>query len=141
MSVPESKRQENKLQVLLDAQSLTSYTLRICKNPKVFNPEFQHLLTEKITNTSIDIFVDLWTANNILMKPGTENFTKNRKDRKELQQKAAHNCNNMLALIQIAKPIFHLTGKRVRFWGKNIIKVRNLIRAWEESDNKRYKDV
>lgn len=106
MSVPESKRAENKLQVLLDAQSLAAYTLRICKNPKVFTPDFQHLLTEKITNTAIDIFVNLWTANNILMKPGTENFTDNRKERKRLQDEAARNCNNLLALIQIAKPIF-----------------------------------
>ena len=138
MSVPESKRAENKLQVLLDAQSLAAYTLRICKNPKVFTPDFQHLLTEKITNTAIDVFVNLWTANNILMKPGTENFTDNRKERKRLQDEAARNCNNLLALIQIAKPIFHLSGKRVRFWGKNVIKVRNLTRAWQESDIKRF---
>jgi len=138
MSVPESKRAENKLQVLLDAQSLAAYTLRICKNPKVFTPDFQRLLTEKITNTAIDIFVNLWTANNILMKPGTENFTDNRKERKRLQDEAARNCNNLLALIQIAKPIFHLSGKRVRFWGKNVIKVRNLTRAWQESDIKRF---
>lgn len=138
MSVPESKREENKLQVLLDAQSLAAYTLRICKNPKVFIPEFQHLLTDKIASTAVDIFVSLWTANNILMKPGTENFTDNQKERKRLQDEAARNCNNLLALIQIAKPIFHLSGKRVRFWGKNIIKVRNLTRAWQESDNKRF---
>ena len=138
MAVPESKREENKLQVLLDAQSLAAYTLRICKNPKVFDPEYRDAFTYKITDTSIDIFVRLWTANNILMKPGTENFNDNRRERKRLQDEAARYCNNMLALIQIAKPLFHLTGKRVRFWGKNIIKVRNLIRAWQESDNKRF---
>ena len=59
-------------------------------------------------------------------------------ERRHLQERAARNCNNLLALMQLAQKLFHLKLKRIKYWGEKTIAARNLIRAWKESDYKRY---
>lgn len=60
------------------------------------------------------------------------------KMRKALQERAARNCNNLLALIQLAKTIFHLKSKRVKYWSEKTIDVRGYLRSWRDADSKRY---
>ena len=60
------------------------------------------------------------------------------KERKRLQEEAARDCNNLLALMQIAKTLFHLETRRVKHWGKKTIEVRNRIRDWKDGDSRRY---
>ena len=134
MSVPESERGHGKFEVLVKANDLAVYTMRITKNPKVFMPEYQTALTNDIINTAKEIFIKCWTANNIKVGDDAENYI----TRKRLQEEAARECNNLLALIQMAKPLFHLAGKRVKYWGKKTIEVRNEIRDWKAGDSKRY---
>jgi hypothetical protein len=133
VSVPETQRTHGKLEVLTKAMDLAVYTLRITKNPKVFPPEYQSSMTDDIIRTAKDIYIDAWTANNISVRSADD-----WKERKYLQERAARNCNNFLALIQLAKPLYHLSSKRIAYWGKLIIEVRNLIRKWKDSDSKRY---
>lgn len=135
MSVPEGKRGESKFAVLVKAQQLCIYTIKICNNKKVFLQEYQSALTNDIIQTAKDIFIDCWTANNIMVRGNEER----QKERRYLQERAARNCNNLLALMQIAQTLFHLKLKRIKYWGMNTIEVRNLIRAWIESDAKRFK--
>jgi hypothetical protein len=135
MSVPEGERSHGStLEVLVKARELASYTLHICTNENTFPPQFQAAITGKIEETAINIFVDCWTANNILIGKDPERW----QYRKRLQERAANNCNNLLAIIQIAQAVFHLKLKRVKYWGSMIIDTRNLIRGWRESDCKRY---
>lgn len=61
--------------------------------------------------------------------------------RRELQLRAARECNRLLALIGIAKSSFHLKNKRVKFWTGKVLKVRGMIRSWNESDSKRYSQI
>ncbi len=133
MSVPESKRSQGKLEVITKTLDLATYTLTITSNKKIFKPEYDHSITDKLNETATNIFVDCWTANNVrVITP------EHLKVRTELQQRAARNCNVLLALIQLAKKLFHLDTKRVRYWGNKILDCRNLIRAWREADIKRY---
>lgn len=134
MSVPVGRRQKNKFEVMLEAQALTVYTIKICCNKKVFLPEYQSAITDDIIRTAKDIYVNIWQANNILVKEKAHAVK-----RLELQREAAMQCNNLIALMQIAKTVFHLSSKRIKFWGASTIKVRGLIRAWAEADKKRYK--
>lgn len=135
MSVPEGQRGQSKFAVLVKAQQLCIYTIKICNNKKIFLPEYQSALTNDIIQTAKDIFIDCWTANNIMVRGDEEKW----KERRKLQERAARNCNNLLALMQIAQTLFHLKLKRIKYWGTNTIEVRNLIRTWIESDAKRYK--
>ena len=67
---------------------------------------------------------------------------KNKKElwlwRSKLQRQAILDCNNLLALIGLAHPLFHLKGKRVEYWSEQTLKVRNYIKKWRESDVDRY---
>lgn len=134
MSVPETQRGQAKLQVLVDARYLAKYTLQITANEKVFKPEYQRSLTDDIVKTAKDIFTMAWTANNIRVGDDIENWN----ERKRLQEMATRKCNDLLALIDLAKPVFHLSAKRVKYWGKLTIKVRQEIRNWKTGDSKRY---
>lgn len=134
MSVPEGLRKESKLEVIVKARELAAYTIRITKNPKVFLPEYNTAITNDIISTAKNIFIDAWTANNIYVKEA-----KDWEERSRLQQKAALECNNLLALMQLAQEIFHLSTRRIKYWGSKTIEVRNKIRAWHDADRERYK--
>lgn len=133
MAVAEGERSQSKLEVIVKALDLATYTIRITNNPKVFLPEYRSSLTDDIIRTAKDIYIDAWTANNVLVKTADD-----WKIRKALQERAARNCNNLLALMQMAKSVFHLKSKRVKYWGEKTITVRGYIRDWRDGDSQRY---
>lgn len=133
MSVPVNHRSHGKLEACVKAHDLCCYTLRITSNKKIFTTEFQEALTDKINSTVLNIHTLCWTANNILV-----NSAEDMEQRLVLQERAAIECNNLLSLMDIAKSIFHLETRRIKYWGGLTIEARNLIRAWRESDRKRY---
>lgn len=136
MAVPKGQQSESKLLVNELARDLAVYTIRITSNPKVFLPQFQTAVTNEIIRCAINIHKCAWTANNVVVRGqyGREKYTMRRK----YQEMAAAECNNLLSLIDIAKPLFHLDAKRCRYWGGLTVEVRNKIRGWTESDAKRY---
>lgn len=93
-------------------------------------------LTDKINQLAIDIHVEVWTANNVIVKS-----PEHLKYRRRLQESAAIKCNTLLAMIDLARPIFHLSWRRFEYWSRKVLKVRNLIRAWKKSDAERYKKI
>jgi len=133
MSVPVNQRTHGKLEVCVKAHDLCCYTLQITANKKNFTQEFQEALTNRIVEAAIDIHTLCWSANNILV-----NSVDDLRERTMYQEKAAIKCNILLSLIEVAKRIFHLSTKRVTYWAGKTIETRNLIRAWRESDLKRY---
>ena len=81
-----------------------------------------------------DINRYIWAANNILVKSKEEYA-----ERRRYQEKAALICNTLLADIEIARAMFHLRGKRVKYWTGQVVEIRNRTRAWIKSDADRYK--
>lgn len=136
MSVPVGERRESRLEVFVQALDLVTYTLRITKNEKIFLPEYQRQVTDDIIETAKSIYIDAWDANNVRVTTKDD-----RRARRELQLRAARECNRLLALIGIAKSSFHLKNKRVKFWTGKVLKVRGMIRSWNESDSKRYSQI
>ena len=133
MSVPVNQRSHGKLEACVKAHELCCYTLRITSNKKIFIADFQLALTDRINETALNIYSMCWSANNILV-----NSADDMNRRLDLQEQAAVSCNILLSLMDIAKSIFHLSSKRVKYWGGLTIEARNLIRAWRDSDRKRY---
>lgn len=121
------------MEACVKARELCVYTLRITVNPKIFKPEYQHALTDKIVDTALEIQNLSWSANNVLVNSAEDMYR-----RLDYQDRAADACNNLLSLIEIAKPIYHLATKRVIHWSGLAIETRRLIRAWREADRKRY---
>ena len=135
MSVPKYARTESKLEVCVKAHELSCYTILITSNAKIFKPEFQRSLTDRITEAAIEIFTLVWSANNVLVRDREDAQTRLR-----LQAEAAVQCNVLLPLIEIAWKVFHLSSKRVRYWSGMVIETRNMVRAWREADAKRYRE-
>ena len=136
MSVPVNMRSHGKLEVCVKAHDLCCYTLKITSNKKIFVTEYQTSLTDKINTIDLDIWSNVWTANNILVKTKTDAV-----ERLKLQQEAARMCNVLLSMIDVAAKIFHLASNRIQYWGGKVIDTRNMIRAWRESDKKRYENI
>lgn len=134
-NVPDTP-QNRQLNAVWYARELALYTIKICDNENVFLPKHRQSLTDDIVRTATAIYLNSWTANNIRV---TE---KNKKEmwpwRNRLQRQAILDCSKLLALIGLTHPLFHLKGKRVEYWSDQVIKVRNYIKKWRESDIERY---
>ena len=133
MSVPLPKRDPGELNVNTLARAMCVYTLRITANPKTFPPD-QASYTELLRRTAIQIHVLCWRANNIKV-----NDDQRYRDRIEAQARAADLCNDLYAMIEVAKPLFHLSSRRTVYWQNQVVNVRNHIRGWHDSDAKRLK--
>lgn len=134
LSVVEPARHKGRMEVHVKAQALAAYTALILKNPKVFDPEVDTELVNRIRNCAYDIYAKSWSANKI--KADTNKI--NREMRYRTQEEAIRLCDEMLAYIGIAKAVFHLRKKRMKYWSGMIMNVRALLQAWKESDVTRY---
>ena len=108
MSVPVGKRGENKLAAAMAANELATHTIKICCNANVFKLKYQTALTNDIVSTAKDIAKLTMRANNVLVKS-----TQLAQLRLRYQYEAAIKCNDMLTLIHLANPVYHLPGRRV----------------------------
>lgn len=133
MSVPVNQRTHGKLEACVKAKELCCYTVKITSNKKIFVAEYQEALTNRIIDCALNIHLFSWGANNILV-----NSVEDMRERLLLQEKAALECNQLLALMEVAKSVFHLSSKRIEYWAGRTIETRTLIKAWRESDRKRY---
>lgn len=115
------------------ARELAAYTQSICSNEKVFLPKYADT-TNDIVRTAREIYLSEWEANNVMVGNDLAAWI----DRKKRQREAASMCNRLLALIGLAKPLYHLRGKQFRHWSELTVDTRSLLRAWMEADRKRY---
>ena len=134
MSVPEGKRTESRMKVFVEAQELCAYTVQITSNTKTFNPQVDDDIIKRIRNCGYDIYAMAWRANKIRADTSKEN----RLLRYDLQMDAIGLCDDMLVYIGIAKKVFHLSSKRMKYWAGKILDVQKLLRAWKDSDIRRY---
>lgn len=135
MSVRTDERKEGKLELFIRSRGQAKYTLQITKNKKIFLKDYQEEVTSKINALAIDIHINLWAANNIKVDTPS-----NYEERRKHQELACVDCNSLLGMIDIAKPLFHLSGKRCKYWTDWVVEVRNKSRAWIKSDAERYKE-
>lgn len=133
MSVPEYERGEGKFTVLIEANNLVCYTLQICSNEKNFDPKFQKVIMDDIVQTTKSIFIDAFTANEIKVDNADD-----AKDRLKLIKHSITACNRVFALLQIAKKLYHIDSKRVKYWGTKIKTTKELLKKWYLSERKRY---
>lgn len=137
MSVIESNRQWNRFMVTNKTNDLYGYTSKILRNQKNFPYEDDPDLINTIKRTARRIHVDAFRANEIKRVDTHKKKVK----RLELQQRAISNCNELLALVDMTRTVFHTPNKRRKYWGKKILIARSFLEKWNESDAKRYKHL
>ena len=122
------------LEACQKAMDLSLHTIKICSNKKIFAEEYQGALTDDIIRCAKDIYIFAWDANNIYVTKENGNIEL----RERLQKQAISKCNELLALINIARRLFHLKESKVRYWSQMTIDTRKLIRKWREANVKQY---
>jgi len=130
-----------KLQAIVDAKRLASYTSHIVKNVNVFKPEddFNDDLRTELVHTSRSVYTSAWSANRISVKDNetSEELFRNRLD---LQTISIRLCGDLLALIEIAWSQFHLPSKKVKNWGSMVLDVESKLIGWHKSDTERFRE-
>ena len=104
------------------------------KNKNIFVEEYQDALTNDIIRCAKDIYIYAWTGNNIYVKPDNGRWP----EREQYQRAAIKKCNELLALINMARRLFHLKGKKVRYWSQMTLDTRALLARWHEANAKQY---
>ena len=138
MSVTVDQREEGKFSLAVKAEFLASYTLEITANENVFVPEYRRGLTDDIVETAKNIYLGIREANDVTVRMGTRFQLKDYTDRNELQREALRNCKRLLYLIDLAHRRFHLSIKRVKYWGKLVKNVKDRIHGWIDDDTERF---
>ena len=134
MSVAEPLRHKGRLEVHIKAQFLAVYTSKILANEGIFDPNVDRALIERIRKCAYDIYIKSWQANKIR----AETNEINRAMRYKLQEEAILLCDEIHACIGIAKSVYHIRQRRMKYWSGLITETRRLIQAWKESDADRY---
>ena len=134
MSVQRDRRRETQLTLPMLSLRHAKYVIQITRNPKVFDPTYNHEVTDDIVREAKGIHRAIWGANQVKVI-SRERY----RDRREQQEKAVKLCRDLLADVAIAKSVFHLSGRRVKFWTETIVEIRNRTQAWIESEADRYK--
>lgn len=140
MSVPEAKRRQGKLEVLIKAEAVAVYTIKILANKNKFDPRYDAWLGNDINLTAKAIFENCRIANSLrVVKPVTQDIDLDAKEaRRKLQTQAIMECEKLLTNIDLAYGVYHLSAKRVLYWKKITKEAKSYIKKWRDADTKRY---
>jgi len=134
-NVPDTP-QNRQLEACEKAMNLAIHTIQICKNKKIFTVEYQDALTNDIIRCAKDVYIYAWEANNTYVSElGDGRWPQ----REKLQFLAISKCDELIALINIARRLFHLKGKKVRYWTQLVIDTRAMLRKWHDANAKQYR--
>lgn len=124
------------LDCLWEARNLSLYTVKICSNTNNFQPEYYQTMTGDIIKKAKDIYRLGKRANAIYVqgKTGHERW----KERSRYQREAILLCVDLLSDIDVAKTLFNIRGKRVKYWTKQVVTVKRMYIAWHNADKERY---
>lgn len=138
MSVPVGERDEGRFTLDIKAEKLLRYTLEITANEGVFIPDFRKTVTDDIILSAKNVYLFIRDANDTHVRMGTSFQPRDWAERNAYQREALRYSRRLLYLIDIAHRVFHLSGKRVKYWGSMTVEVRNRIQGWMDADTKRY---
>ena len=149
MSVRENERNvpqtpTNKmLDCLWEARNLSLYTVRICSNTNNFPPEYYQTMTGDTVKAAKNIYRLGRRANSIrIREQDDKNKAKEKWDkRSKYQCEAILLCTDLLSDIDIAKPLFNIRGKRVKYWCECVTTARKMYVAWHKADEERYEKL
>ena len=145
MSVPQSKRKETPLTVLIDAQQLAAYTVLLCSDEKRFPKKYRLSFTSDIEKEAVNIVASVSEANAVFV-----NDKESYKLRRTYQQKAIAQVAGVQDRMQVAYKLFpqlKTMGEadkkkkiNIAYWSGLLYKVKTGLLAWKKSDAERYKE-
>ena len=132
--IRKNEREPNKFETGDAALKLSVHTINITSNPKIFKPVYSNVINRLTSDTAL-IYHKLRVANDIWAKD-----EKSAKERIRLHDEALDLCLRVTSTIMIAQGLFHLRFKKVSYWNSLVERTQILIKKWQESDIKGYKE-
>ena len=142
MSVVTGKRSQGKLQVLLLASNLSVYTLKVCKNEKVFPKAYRWLLTQKIVEETIEAQNCIRRANSTKLPDKDSEEGRQAYYYRYSQQRTAYaHYESILGMLDLAFNTLPIETSRIEYWTGCIVEIEEKLRAWTKSDKQRVSKV
>lgn len=136
MTVPVHRRGENKLQAYKDTVAMTSYTLQMCENQKIFPKKCRWTICTKLIDYCLDSIIKIQQANTIKGTTPDE-----AKLRLKLQREILYNFQALWALMTVAYETYSIPSAKVDIWSQLMLTADNRVSAWRKYDMDRFKKV
>lgn len=135
MSVPVYRRSENKLQALKDTLAMTSYTIHMCENEKIFPKKCRWNICSRIIDNCLDSVIKIRQANKI--RPSV---VEQARKRVELQYQVIMNFEALWSLMTVAYESYSIPSEKVGIWSKLLLTAEECVLAWRKSDISKFKE-
>lgn len=154
VSVPVSRRRENKLTVFLCVDKLVEHSLTKLENPRKFGARTRigverdedgrivrkeiakcshNVLAERIEGSVMSLMEHAYRANDIKVESQADY-----EDRHWHQNQAVKESGVLLHLLNYTRPHCGLSGREVKAWVDLAVSARSALMKWRDSDRKRY---
>ena len=137
MSVVSGKRKENDLQVIRCLRELAIHTITCCCNESVFPKSKRWLYTQRITNEAVDALLCTVRANSVRVPEDDDGSILRYRYLQQVQANA--HLEGLEVLLSLAYELIKIKGSRIDYWVGLIVEARKKLKAWINSDRKRYK--
>ena len=135
MSVPESKRAEGELKVIVKSRALTARTLTVCSNEKHFPKRLRWCYTAHICAECNGMYSAVVKANSVYVS--TEEDARLRIG---YWREAYAFSASFAAYIDLALELSDVKLDTIRSWRVDLEEVRNLIRSRINSETRRFRN-
>ena len=129
MSVPVYRRSENKLQALKDTMSMTSYTIHMCENEKIFPKKCRWTLCTRIIDNCLDSIVKIRQANKIKAETVDQSAC-----RIALQNEVLQNFEALWALMTVGYETYSIPSDKIYQWSSLMLTAEEKVSAWKKYD-------
>lgn len=133
MAVPSYKREQGELAAITKAKELVAYTIQVCNNEKRFPKRSRWILANRIVDSAMTIMEQCDVANNIYVSLPCDYEL-----RRNAQTMALATTSKMLGQVEVAYNMYGSTAVNAEHWTGLVYEVRELIKAWRQSDKERY---
>lgn len=138
--------EHKQLDAIWKALNLVVHTEKVCSNKKVFTLKSKtdsesddiqddNLIVKEIRTSALNSYLYARRANRIRV---TKEDVKSKDYRLELILESILACDEVLDLITVARPLYHLRSKKYEYWIKLVVETKTLLNAWYQSEKKRY---
>lgn len=129
MSVPVFKRSENKLQALKDTMAMTTYTIHMCENEKIFPKKCRWTICTRIIDTCLDCIVKIRQANKIKAETADQSAC-----RIALQNEVLQDFEALWALMTVAYETYSIPSDKMSNWSSLMLVADERVSKWKRYD-------
>lgn len=134
-NVGKKDRTEHRFSTLDKILDLYEHTTTLIANEKIFDRTYKSMI-DRIDNDATMIYHLCRVANEDLDARERDELAM----RIDLEKQALEYCKWLKTDIRLAEKKFHLRAKKVIYWNKLVNTAMDAIRAWHNSEIKRYKE-